>query len=368
MTQVLDWPSAADSRDLVRQVVEVLARGGTVALPTEAVYTVMASALRVDAIQRLVHARGRPLSVAVRSGAEALDWVPGMGVIGQRLARRCWPGPVTLSFDGVESRLTRRLPEEVRQHINSAGNLRLRSPAHEAIQSVLQVFSEPLACGGAHREGALPAVTAEQVAEGMGDVVDLILDDGPSFYGQPATVVQVNGTSWSVVRPGVLSEDVLRRQTAFLVIFVCTGNTCRSPLAEALCKQLLAERLRCAPADLAERGFLVISAGLTAMIGGGAASEAIEVARELGADLGSHRSQVLTRDLAARADCLVGMTKGHLLAMAQLFPDLLDRSRLLRSDGLDIADPIGSAQEVYKECAAEIGDCLKPLVAEWLAA
>src|SRR5262249_17892811 len=179
---------------------------------------------------------------------------------------------------------------------------------------------------------------------------------------------KVNGTSWSVVRPGVMSEDALRRHTAFLVIFVCTGNTCRSPLAEALCKQLLAERLGCGPADLAERGFLVISAGLTAMIGGGAASEAIEVAREFGADLGSHRSQPLTRDLAARADCLVGMTKGHLLAIAQQFPDLLDRSRLLRSDGLDIADPIGSALEVYRECAAEIGACLEPLVDGWVTA
>jgi protein-tyrosine phosphatase len=202
----------------------------------------------------------------------------------------------------------------------------------------------------------------------MGPAVDLILDDGPSRYGQPTTVVQVNGASWKVVRAGVVSEELLRRQTSLLVIFVCTGNTCRSPLAEALCKKLLAEQLGCTIADLPGRGFLVISGGLTAMMGGGAALEAIEAARELGADLGGHRTRPLTREWAAQADCLVAMTQGHLLSLAHQFPDLLARCRLLRPDGADIPDPIGSAQEVYRQCAAEIAASVESLVAEWITA
>ena len=70
---------------------------------------------------------------------------------------------------------------------------------------------------------------------------------------------------------------MLRQQSACLVVFVCTGNTCRSPLAEALCKKRLADALGCAMADLPGRGFFVCSAGLAAMMGGPAAAEAVDV-------------------------------------------------------------------------------------------
>lgn len=366
MTQLLDWQSASNQGDLVRRVVETLAGGGIVAFPTETAYTVAASACHAEAIERLGEFSTRPLTLAVRGDAEASDWVPDMSGIGRRLARRCWPGPVTLVFEGVRDGLVSRLPDAARQHLCPAGALRLRSPAHDAIQQVLRLLGTPLAFSGAHREGASLAVTAAQVTEAVGEAVDCVLDDGPSRYGQASTVVHVNGEDWSVVRAGVVSEAVLRRQTAFVIVFVCTGNTCRSPLAEGLCKKRLAERLGCSLAELGERGFLVISAGLAAMMGGGAAAEALEAARELGADLSGHRSRLFSPELAALADCIVAMTQGHLWAVAQQYPRALERCRLLRADGADVADPIGAAQEVYRQCAVEIAEHLGPLVSAWV--
>jgi protein-tyrosine phosphatase len=365
MTQVLDWQNAAEPRKLVCQAVEMLGRGCVVAFPTETTYAAAASALHPEAIQRLGAFSNRPLTLAMRGEADVRDWVPGISAVGRRLARRCWPGPVTLVFDGVGDGLVSRLTDTARRHICPTGAVRVRSPAHRAIQLVLHSLAAPLAFSGAHRAGAAPALTAAQVAGESSDAIDCVLDDGPSRYGQPSTVVQVNGADWRIVRPGVMSESLLRRQTAFLVVFVCTGNTCRSPLAESLCKKLLAERLGCTPAGLDERGFLVISAGLAAMMGGGPAAEAVEAARELGADLSGHRSRPFTSDLGTQADCIVAMTQGHLLAVAQHHPQLLERCRLLRSDGADIADPIGAAQEVYRQCAVEILGQLQPLVSAW---
>ena len=123
--------------------------------------------------------------------------------------------------------------------------------------------------------------------------------------------MQVEGGSWKVVRPGAVSDDALRRQAACLVVFVCTGNTCRSPLAEGLFKARLAGRLGCTAAELPERGFHVLSAGMAAMSGGPAADEAVAVARSYGADLTGHRSRPLAPDLAAQADYLIAMTRGH---------------------------------------------------------
>src|SRR5260370_30563389 len=109
-----------------------------------------------------------------------------------------------------------------------------------------------------------------------GEDLAVVIDDGPSRYGKASTVVQVNGNTWEVLREGVVSEAELKRQAAKLIVFVCTGNTCRSPMAEGLCKKLLAERLGCALEELPERGFVVLSAGLAALMGGQAAPQALD--------------------------------------------------------------------------------------------
>lgn len=152
------------------------------------------------------------------------------------------------------------------------------------------------------------------------------------------------------------------------VLFVCTGNTCRSPLAEVLCKKLLAERLGCAVGELPQRGFLVLSAGVAAMMEGAAAEEAVAVAQAHGADLSGHRSRPLTADLVAQADYLVGMTAGHVQAVAQQFPRLGPRPRLLSPEGEDVPDPVGCDLAVYQECAGRLWDHLQRFVAELPAA
>src|SRR5262249_18427110 len=259
------------------------------------------------------------------------------------LARRCWPGPVTLVYgNGVADGLAARLPASVGQWICPKGTLGLRSPAHQAIQQVLYHLPGPLALTSANRSGEPEATTMEGVVEAVGEHLALVIDDGPSRYGKPSTVVQVNGTSWNILREGVVSANLLQRLSCCMIVFVCTGNTCRSPMAEALCKKLLAERLGCTPDDLTQRGFVVLSGGLSAMMGGGAAAEAIGVAQEMGADLSQHASQALSRDIVAQADFLMAMTHGHLRALTAQYPQLGSRARLLSADGSDIADPIGS--------------------------
>src|SRR5208283_831649 len=96
--------------------------------PTETVYGLAASAQLPDAVARLQETKGRPeqkpLALAIADPAQALDWVPEMSPLGQRLARRCWPGPVTLVFGGDLSRgLVGRLPEAVRQRVCGKGTL-----------------------------------------------------------------------------------------------------------------------------------------------------------------------------------------------------------------------------------------------------
>ncbi len=192
--------------------------------------------------------------------------------------------------------------------------------------------------------------------------LDLVINDGACKFGQASTVVQVNGNDWKVLREGVLSAAEIENQAACLIVFVCTGNTCRSPLAEALCRKLLAQQLGCTPEELPQRGFIVLSAGLAAMMGGRAAAEAVEVAQEYGIDLSQHSSRPLTQRLVAQADYVIGMTRSHLLALASHYGSAGTTFRLLSTEGQDLPDPIGCERQVYHQCAEQIMHNLQKLL------
>jgi tRNA threonylcarbamoyl adenosine modification protein (Sua5/YciO/YrdC/YwlC family) len=368
MPEILNWRNAADPRELIDRAVQALAAGRLVAFPTETVYGIAASVWQPEAVERLSRSKGRsadkPMTLAIRGADDALRWVPDMALPGRRLARRCWPGPLTLVSNGDLSRGPfRQLAESVQKRVRPGTTLGLRAPAHEAILLAIDRLPGPLVLSSANLSGQPDATSAEQVIEAVGKDVDLVIDDGPSPLGRPSTVVQVSEQSWKVLREGALPADVVRRLCGCLVLFVCTGNTCRSPLAEVLLKKALAERLACSVEELPERGFLVFSAGLAAMMGGRAAPEAVEVAREFGADLERHVTRLLTADLLQQADWIVTMTRGQFQVLAEQFPELGARLRPL-SPGKDIPDPIGSDQPVYRTCAREILAQVELLAAE----
>src|SRR5690606_4482430 len=98
--RIIDVRLAEDNRDTVHRAVQALAEGRLVGFPTETVYGIGACACHAEAVERLAATKGRkpdaPFALALKSHEEALDYVPEMSPLAQRLARRCWPGPVTL--------------------------------------------------------------------------------------------------------------------------------------------------------------------------------------------------------------------------------------------------------------------------------
>ena len=356
---VIDLRHADDLRDVVHQTVQALAEGKIVAFPTETVYGLAVSALDESAVARLAAVKGRranhPLTLAIKSAEEARDYVPDMSPLAQRLARRCWPGPVTLVVDDTHpDSLVRQLPAKVLDFVLPSKTLGLRVPGHQVLLDVLRMLVGPLALTSANRTGGVEAVNAREVLDALGGDVDLVIDDGPCRFGEPSSVVRVQGNQYEILRAGVVPEKTMQRLSCTMVLFVCTGNTCRSPMAEAICRQLLAEKLGCENGELDDRGALVMSAGVAAMLGGRAAAEAVEVMSKLGLSLSEHETQPLTEPLVRHADLIFTMTRSHREAILAQWPSAAERTLLLAADESDICDPIGGPTERYQRCAAQL--------------
>lgn len=367
---IIDLENEEDPRDVVHRAVEALSAGKIIAIPTETVYGLAASALHPKAVEKLFEIKGRskenPLAFAVKSLDDALDYVPNMTSLARRVARRSWPGPVTLVLDANHpDSVIHRLDPLIHNATIPSGTVGLRVPAHETTLQIMRLCAGPIVLTSANLSGQPDAITGQQVNESVGDQIDLILDDGRTSFGKPSSVVKVDDGGIRMLREGVVNEETIKKLQSFIALVVCTGNTCRSPMGEGLLRKRIADKLGCEIDTLDDKGVSIISAGIAAMPGSPAADQAVEVMNLLGVDISNHSSQPITGRLAQFADVILTMTNGHRQALISHWPTLESRTKTVRRDGADVGDPIGSPVDVYQACAKQIDDNLAQWVDEF---
>lgn len=354
----------------IRRAAQILHSGGLVVFPTETVYGIAAWAANSRAMDALRTFKGRPVdqpfTVHLPNAAAAGRYVGCPKPWVRRLIERTLPGPVTLILDVPEALITDLLGNmglgpETRPNLYHENTIGLRCPDLPIAREVLALIDGPVVASSANRRGQPPPRDAQEAAQATGQAAEIVIDGGRCRFAKPSTVIRVGQQDGRpeirLERSGVYDERMIRRLIQWTVVMVCSGNTCRSPMAAAMAKGILAKQNDIDVGDLETIGLFVRSAGAFTTPGMPASAEAVDVMRQRGIDVSQHRSNPLTSRLIREADVLYCMTNAHRQAAIQMVPDAQDKIHLLDPNG-DVQDPIGHSPDHYRQCAKMIEEQL----------
>lgn len=362
ITQVLNINPDSPQLEHIIKAAEVLRNGGIVAFPTETVYGLAANFFDEKALKRLHEVKhrpeGKPFTVQIADLEDMDRFKCEISPFARELMEKFWPGPLTLIFNTAAS-----------------GKIGIRLPNNAIAQELIRKSETLIAAPSANISGETPSRDAQEVLRQFKDRIELVLDAGQTQLGKESTIVDLTATPYRIARAGAIPRDKIA-QIDFdfwknkigpeikKVLFVCTGNSCRSAMAEGYLKKRLKE---------VERDEIrVFSRGVSAHGVPGPTSETLEVLRGANIDMAKHRPTPLSKEDIESADLILAMEDFQIDEIKEMAPHKKDRIYLLAEFGLwggrvqdmslEIPDPIGKPINVYKDVFGLIKNSIERLV------
>lgn len=368
-TKVIKLDAAKPDMAVLKEAAALIDDGSLVAFPTETVYGI-ACRVADDSLKKLNSIKNRPpdkhYTLHISRKSELTAYVPTISIRSEKLIKNAWPGPLTIVFDLEPQdikKLKKSLEKDVFKNLYKQNSIGIRCPDNPVASALLQMVHNPVIAPSANITGQNPAINPEQVLTQFSGQIEMILDAGTCKYEKSSTVVKINKNSFQIIRPGAYSQEQLNQMAKIQFLFLCTGNTCRSPMAEGIFRKYLAEKLNCEVDHLEKNGYKVCSAGVMGLVDMPATNEAVAACAAKGFDIRTHRSQALSQKLIENSDVIYAMSRTHCRTVLALSQKAADKCMLL-AEGKDITDPIGQGQHVYDGCADLIEKAVKKRIGE----
>jgi len=333
-----------------RQIIRVLEKSGVVALPTDTVYGFAVNGTSPDAVRKLNNIKGRhekPYTLFLPKNK-----IEQYAIISKRkIIEYFIPGTLTII---LKKKIEISLP-------GITEKIGIRIPRVDFIIKLLSMYNKPLAVTSANLAGQSPLTDASEIPEKFVEI-ELVVDGG-RLKSKASTVIDLTTAPPIIKRKGIVPileiEKVYGRRVLldsrlkFNLLFVCSGNTCRSPMAEGIFRTLVSDEY----CDVKSAGTLPMGAGPPAPF-------AQDVVAEYGGEIAGHRSQTITTELIDWADLILVMEYKHYDVIWEMSPNAAVKTFLLkeykrRPKYNKIFDPVGMAQEYYRKTAADMLPSLK---------
>ncbi len=370
-TKVIKLDSKSVDFSKIKEAASIVDEGGLVAFPTETVYGIACRA-RTDTLSKLNVIKGRNpakyYTLHIGQENEVNKYVPTIGLRAKKLIKYFWPGPLTLVFELDYTDINKQkkiLEKEIFSNLYKNNSIGIRCPDNPIATILLQETNNPVIAPSANIAGQQPSVNAKEVLAQLSGKIELLIDAGPCKYKKSSAVVKIGKMGIEILRPGINSKDHLEAMSVVKFLFVCTGNTCRSPMAEGIFRKYLAEKLQCKVDQLEQVGYKVSSGGIMDTNGFPASAGALAACAAKGIDLSAHRNKGLSKKLIEESDFIFAMEQIHKENIIALSHEASDKCFLLAGDK-GIADPIGQPQELFNRCADMIEAAVKERISELL--